>query len=98
MKKSRARPRRHAPRPLELSAGAQPGDVRLTAFANARVFIENHSGIIEFDDAHVRVAARRMALTVSGEGLIIDACEARSIVIRGHIARVEWESRGGAHE
>ena len=61
MKKSRARPRRPAPRPLELSAGAQPGDVRLTAFANARVFIENHSGIIEFDDAHVRVAARREA-------------------------------------
>ena len=51
MKKSRARPRRPAPRPLELSAGAQPGDVRLTAFADARVFIENHSGIIEFDDA-----------------------------------------------
>ena len=30
MKKSRARPRRPAPRPLELSAGAPPGDVRLT--------------------------------------------------------------------
>lgn len=95
----RPRARRGArclPAPLALPEDVARGEARVTLFANARAFIENHSGIIEFDDAHVRVAARCLALTVRGERLSLDMCAQRALIVRGNILAVELEPRGGA--
>lgn len=92
----RAKPRRA--RPLELTGDMRAGDARATIYSNARVFIENHSGIIEFDGSHVRVGTRRASLIVIGENLIIDSCEGRALIVRGQILRLELESRGDAHD
>lgn len=96
--RSRRRALRKLMRPLALPEDTPRGEARVTLYADARAFIENHSGIIEFDDVHVRVGARRMALTVRGEGLMLDCCEAHSLIVRGTISGIELETRGGAHE
>lgn len=87
---------RPAPAPLALPADVTRGEPRITLYADERAFIENHSGIIEFDNAHVRVAARRLALTVRGEQLALDCCEHCALIVRGRILAVELEPRGGA--
>ena len=81
-------------RPLALPADAARGEPRVTIYADLRVFIENHSGIIEFDDEHVRIAARRLTLSVCGRELAMDLCEGRALLIAGRIGRIELERRG----
>lgn len=83
-------------RPLELPADSAGGETRLTLYSDARAFIENHYGIIEFDGDHVRIAARRMTLTIRGSGLTMDCCEGRALIIEGRILGAELEPRAGA--
>lgn len=82
-------------RPLSLPADAPGGEVRFTIYSDARAFIENHSGIIEFDGEHVRIAARRITLTIRGSGLTLDCCEGQALIIEGRIQGAELETRGG---
>lgn len=82
-------------KPLALPADSARGEPRVTIYAGSRVFIENHSGIIEFDDEHVRIAAARLTLNVCGQALVMDCCEGRALIVAGRISRVELERRGG---
>lgn len=55
------------------------------------VCIENHGGILEYTDSAVKVAVKRGAITVYGDGLTIARMTRRIIEIRGCIRSLELE-------
>ena len=52
------------------------------------VIIENHKGILEYDESHVLLAAKRHTIKVCGESLNIDAMNEIGIRISGKIGSV----------
>ena len=53
--------------------------------------IENHRGILEYDDERVKVSVKHGAISVTGERLRIVCMSSRSLEIRGRIHSVELE-------
>lgn len=63
--------------------------IRITAVGSHRVLIENHTGIQDFSDSHVRLFASNGALCIHGSDLSL--CEVRksALIVRGDIRQIE---------
>lgn len=87
--------RHAAPCPIRLPEAIRGGEPRITLYSDSQVFIENHAGIIEFDDGHIKVAARRSAFAIRGRRLTIERCECGALTVRGLILSIEACPSGG---
>ena len=67
------------------------GSTFVTVSEGRSVFIDNHRGIINFDDAMIVIRITTGKLIVSGASLTVRAIADRKIVIGGKIQSVEWE-------
>lgn len=80
---------------LEEKAGlpgeALSGELKISVTAGKRALVENHRGILSFENTIVTVAARRGRVTLRGEGLYIAAMSDRWLLICGKIQGVDWE-------
>ena len=68
---------------------------RVTAVGSRSLLVENHTGILEFTDARVRLGTRRGTLCVIGSGLTLCDVRPDALIVRGRVQRVELPCQGG---
>lgn len=78
---------------LEWAEDITGGCARATAFGSRSVLVENHTGILEFTDACVRLDTRRGPICVTGTGLSLRDVRRGALIVRGDIRRVELPCR-----
>lgn len=71
---------------LEEASGSQP---RVMLAGGRRAMIENHTGILEFDEGRVRLMTRQGVLTLTGQGLMLAEVRPDALTVRGLIFTVE---------
>lgn len=72
-----------------------PGEVavgvpRVTVTGCSRAHIENHRGLLEYEEDKVLVNAGKMMIKISGEKLLIAAMSDLELVVTGTITGVEF--------
>ena len=67
---------------------------RIELTGDGRLLIERHHGILEYGDTCIRVAARGMAIGISGTGLQLQAMTRSEISVTGEISAVELHRQG----
>jgi len=58
--------------------------------ANKNVVIQNHRGVIEYDQTLVRIGTKLGELVITGSGLVLVCALKEEIVIEGKIHRIEF--------
>lgn len=71
---------------LEEASGSQP---RVMLAGGRRAMIENHTGIVEFDEERVRLQTRQGILTLNGRGLMLAEVRPDALTVRGEIFTIE---------
>lgn len=66
----------------------------ISAIGNTRVSIENHRGIIEYNNELIRVNTSRGELRIVGKGLYIQTILREEIVVEGRLLSVEYVDWG----
>ena len=64
---------------------------RITMIGNLQLYLENHRGVISYDQNQVRVAAKEGEIIIRGENLQIKNLMAEELVIKGSIECLEFE-------
>jgi len=64
---------------------------RIIVTGRIAVFIENHTGIIEYNSQHVKINTTVGTVSVRGEDLVIKTIIADEITVEGKIASIEFE-------
>ena len=62
---------------------------RLTLIGNKQVYLENHKGIVEYEERRIRVRTKSGILVISGENLVIKNLYAAELYIEGDIESLE---------
>ncbi|WP_380025875.1 sporulation protein YqfC [Effusibacillus consociatus] len=75
---------------LELPKDAIYDVPRITLIGGLQVFIENHTGILEFDHSRIRLSHTKGELQVTGKRLVIKYIQPREILIEGEINGVKF--------
>lgn len=75
----------------ELPSDALSGTVKLTVSGRRRLLIENHHGIITYEDSIISVACGNMNVTVRGDELSLYAMDREDMLIKGRILSIEFE-------
>lgn len=78
-----------------MSGEPAPGQTVIELFGDCRVLIENHIGIVAFNDAHVEVLVSCGCLRVTGAELCIALMTDRQVVITGRIYAVLLDKGAG---
>lgn len=73
-----------------LFQGLMKQEVHIELNGNRQVIIEECKGILEYNEQQVRVNASQYILRFQGKNLQITAMTADSIVLSGHIDRLEF--------
>ena len=73
---------------LDLSAEILPAQTLVEIFGTDRVVIENHKGIVQYDNCQICVKKQKGFITVIGKGLNIARMSKEQLVIIGCIERV----------
>lgn len=76
---------------LELPSDALAGAAKLTVNGRRRVLIENHSGIITYEDDIIAVDCGGMKAVIRGDGLSLGAMDKHDMLITGRILTIEFE-------
>lgn len=76
---------------LELPSEAMLGELKLSMVGGSRALVENHRGILSFEESCISVAAKRGRLVFRGDGLYLAAMSSENLMICGKIQTVEWE-------
>ena len=76
---------------LELPTDAFAGTAKLTVNGRRRVLIENHCGIITYEENVIAVNCGGMNAVIRGDGLSIKAMDKHDMLIRGRILSIEFE-------
>lgn len=76
---------------LELPSDALAGTAKLTLNGRRRVLIENHSGIITYEDTVIAVDCGGMKTVIRGDGLSLGAMDKQDMLITGRILSIEFE-------
>ncbi|MCX7923518.1 MAG: sporulation protein YqfC [Clostridia bacterium] len=63
---------------------------KLTMLGNGDLIIENYKGIIEYEDARVRINTTTGIIKVTGDRLTIKEITSEDIMINGDIASLEF--------
>lgn len=64
---------------------------RITMLGNKQMLIENHKGIIEYNETLVRVKLSQGELTVYGSELMLGNLQVEQILIEGIVAEVKYD-------
>ncbi len=64
---------------------------RITLVGNVQLYIENHRGVIAYDENEVRLAVKSGEIVVSGEGLHIKNLLEEELLIKGLIKGLSYE-------
>ncbi|GEN46504.1 sporulation protein YqfC [Alkalibacillus haloalkaliphilus] len=77
--------------------GMLPKDViydypRVTMIGNIHLYIENHKGLLSFNETTITVKQDQGKIIIQGKQLVIKNLLAEEIVIEGVIDHVSWES------
>lgn len=76
---------------LEDAAGTR---ARLTMSGNRRAMVENHTGIVEFTAARIRLMTRQGVMTFLGRELMLTQIRPDALTVRGFISSVEFPDGG----
>ena len=75
---------------LDVPVDALRGLARMEIVGDGEMLIENHTGIIEYSPADVKVAAKRRIIHIKGEDLLLDGMDAENLHIKGKIKTIEF--------
>ena len=67
---------------------------RVEIFGNSRVVVENHKGILEYDDTLLRVKCRGCEVSITGDGLTLAALTLSELAVTGTIVSVDYRTGG----
>lgn len=62
---------------------------RLTLIGNKQIYLENHKGIVEYDDRRIRVRTNSGILVITGQDLVIRNLYAVELYVEGDIESLE---------
>lgn len=78
-----------APQLFEDLRGDRP---RVEIIGNSRVVVENHRGILEYDDTLLRVKCKDCEVRILGDALALSALSLDELAVTGTIVSVEYRS------
>ncbi|ADQ40761.1 sporulation protein YqfC [Caldicellulosiruptor acetigenus I77R1B] len=63
---------------------------RITLIGDQEIVVENHKGLISYEDALVKVNTNISPLAIEGDKLVIERMDSETIIIRGRIKSVKY--------
>ncbi|MDY3617524.1 YabP/YqfC family sporulation protein [Agathobaculum sp.] len=67
---------------------------RVEIIGNSRVVVENHKGILEYDDTLLRVKCSGCEVRITGDELALAALTLDELAVTGTIVSVEYRTGG----
>ena len=64
---------------------------RITVTGDREIYIENHRGIVGFDENSISISSGIGKITVYGDGLTISAVRREDVLISGSFKKIEYE-------
>ena len=64
---------------------------RTTMLGNRQVLVENHKGIIEYNESLIRIKLSQGELIIAGSDLMLGNLQVEQILIEGVIAEIKYE-------
>ncbi|MBR0367355.1 MAG: YabP/YqfC family sporulation protein [Clostridia bacterium] len=68
---------------------------RITVVGNARVLVENHTGLLELTDTRIKLNTGCGPVAVAGEGLRLCDARPRAAIVSGRIHFIDLPREGG---
>ncbi len=62
---------------------------RLTLIGNRQIYLENHKGIVEYDEKRIKVRTKSGTLVITGQDLVIRNLYAAELYVEGGIESLE---------
>ena len=62
---------------------------RITSVGSRMLMVENHRGIVCYEEGRIRLATRCGAIEILGEGLCLSEVRQDALIVRGEIRHVE---------
>ena len=82
--------RKFAARMLDLPADVTMEMPRITMIGQIHMYIENHRGVLVFNDKELRLLLTKGQLLVKGEKLVIRAILSEEVLIEGKVDGVQF--------
>lgn len=67
---------------------------RLTAIGSRQIYVENHRGLIAYDEEEIRISVLNGEITVRGSKLRLRSVYTDDIYIEGNISDIAWLGGG----
>lgn len=64
---------------------------RITLVGNMQLYIENHRGVISYDENEVRLSVNKGEVIIRGEGLQIENLLEEELLIKGALESLSYE-------
>ena len=64
---------------------------RISLVGNVQLYIENHRGVISYDESQIRLSVKSGEIIISGERLEIENLLAEELLIKGVIENLAYE-------
>ena len=77
---------------FDIPADAVAGLPRIEITGNRELMIENHRGILEYDENLIRINGGRLMIVITGQNLVITAMNQSELAVAGEIAGIELET------
>lgn len=68
------------------------GCVRLILIDNSHACIENHKGVMEYNQKKVCINAGGLSIAISGSSLVLEHFDSENAVVCGEIKAIQYES------
>ena len=75
---------------LELPKDILFGIPYLTFHGNLELIVENHRGLINYDDKQISILAKNNSILIKGSDMAITEYSKDTIVIQGHLDEVQF--------
>ncbi len=75
---------------LELPKDILFGIPYLTFHGNLELIVENHRGLINYEETEISILAKENTILIKGSGMVIVEYSRDTIVIRGHLDEVAF--------
>ena len=64
---------------------------RITMLGNKQVLVENHKGIIEYNETIVRINLSQGELVICGSDLMLGNLQVEQILVEGTVAEIKYQ-------
>ena len=75
---------------LDLPADAVAGLSHVEIIGTRELFIENHKGILEYNDTEVKLNGGKSVIRIVGQGLVVNSMNASQLKLVGQIESVQF--------